>query len=322
MSLEKPLRIGTRGSLLARTQSEWVARRIEEDAGPRVELEIIRTSGDIWNDRPLSEIGGRGLFTRELDLALREERIDIAVHSLKDLPTALPTGVSIGAVPRREDARDVLIGPERTATTVRTLPPGARVGTSSLRRAAFLRALRPDLEVVEMRGNLDTRIEKVDRGEVAAVVLAAAGVRRLGWTARVSEYLELNSWLPAPGQGALAVTVRSGDLSTTRWLRRLDHAETRAAVAAERTLLEVLDAGCRMPVAALGLPFGGGLRLKGLVAHPDGRRAVGAEGTGAQDDATALGRSVGGELLRRGADLLLGALRAEEKQGAGQGPVA
>ena len=152
MSLEKPLRIGTRGSLLARTQSEWVARRIEEDAGPRVELEIIRTSGDIWNDRPLSEIGGRGLFTRELDLALREERIDIAVHSLKDLPTALPAGVSIGAVPRREDARDVLIGPEGTATALRTLPPGARVGTSSLRRAAFLRALRPDLEVVEIRG--------------------------------------------------------------------------------------------------------------------------------------------------------------------------
>ena len=322
MSLDKPLRIGTRGSLLARTQSEWVARRIEEDAGRRAELEVIRTSGDIWADRPLSEIGGKGLFTRELDLALIEERIDVAVHSLKDLPTALPAGVSIGAVPKREDARDVLIGPEGASVSLASLPAGAPIGTSSLRRAALLRALRPDLEVVAIRGNLDTRIEKVDRGEVAAVVLAAAGVRRLGWAARVSEYLELNSWLPAPGQGALAVTVRSGDVPTARCLRQLDHAETRAAVTAERTLLQVLDAGCQLPVAALGIPFGGGLRLKGLVAHPSGRRAVRAEGTGAQDGAVGLGRSVGRELLLRGADLLLGPLRAAERPGADRGALA
>ena len=321
MSLDRPLRIGTRGSLLARTQSEWVARRIEEDAGRRVVLEVIRTSGDIWGDRPLSEIGGKGLFTRELDLALLEERVDVAVHSLKDLPTALPAGVSIGAVPRREDVRDVLIGPEGASISLESLPPGSPVGTSSLRRAALIRAFRPDVEVVEIRGNLDTRIRKVDQGEVAAVVLAAAGLRRLGWSARVSEYLELNSWLPAPGQGALAVTVRSADVPA-RWLRLLDHAETRAAVTAERTLLEVLEAGCRLPVAALGLPFGGGLRLKGLVAHPSGRRAVRAEGTGAQDGAVGLGRSVGRELLRRGADLLLGPLRAEERAGADRGALA
>ena len=321
MSLDRPLRIGTRGSLLARTQSEWVARRIEEDAGRRVVLEVIRTSGDIWGDRPLSEIGGKGLFTRELDLALLEERVDVAVHSLKDLPTALPAGVSIGAVPRREDARDVLIGPEGASISLASLAPGSPVGTSSLRRAALIRAFRPDIEVVEIRGNLDTRIRKVDQGEVAAVVLAAAGLRRLGWSARVSEYLELNSWLPAPGQGALAVTVRSADVPA-RWLRPLDHAETRAAVTAERTLLEVLEAGCRLPVAALGLPFGGGLRLKGLVAHPSGRRAVRAEGTGAQDGAVGLGRSVGRELLRRGADLLLGPLRAEERAGADRGALA
>ena len=209
------------------------------------------------------------------------------------VPTALPARVSIGAVPRREDARDVLIGPAGASISLQSLLPGGRIGTSLLRRAALLRALRPDLEVVKMRGNLDTRIGKVDRGEVAAVVLAAAGLLPLGWSTRVSEYFELNSWRSAPGQGALAITVRSGDLPTARWLARLGHMETRAAVTAERTLLEVLDTGCQLLVAALGIPFGGGLRLKGLVAHPDGRRAVRAEGTGAQDGAVGLGRRIG-----------------------------
>ena len=313
MSLDDPLRIGTRGSLLATTQSRWVARRLEEGTGRRAELTIIRTSGDIWRDRPLPEIGGKGLFTRELDQALLEERVDLAVHSLKDLPTELPPGISIGAVPRREDPRDVLIGPEGETVTIGSVVPGARIGTGSLRRTALLRALRPDLEVVGLRGNLDTRISKVDSGELDAVVLAAAGVRRLGWTARISEYLEIGSWLPAPGQGALAVTVRTGDRRTAGLLAELDHTGTRAAITAERTLLEVLDAGCRLPVAALGLPFGGGLRLKGLVAHPDGTRAVRAEGTGAGDDARGLGRRVGRELLRRGADLLLGTLRPDDR---------
>ena len=316
---DDPLRIGTRGSLLATTQSRWVARRLEEGARRRVELTVIRTSGDIWRDRPLAEIGGKGLFTRELDQALLEERIDLAVHSLKDLPTDLPPGISIGAVPRREDPRDALIGPEGETTTVGSMASGARIGTSSLRRTALLRALRPDLEVVDLRGNLDTRIGKVDAGELDAVVLAVAGLRRMGWTARISEYLEIGSWLPAPGQGALAVTARSGDRRTAALLAGLDHTETRAAVTAERTLLEVLDAGCRLPVAALGLPFGGGLRLKGLVAHPDGMRAVRAQATGARDDARGLGRRVGRELVRRGADLLLGTLRPDDRDAGHRG---
>lgn len=312
-----PLRLGTRGSLLAKAQSRWVAGRIEENGGHAVELEVIRTTGDTWQNRPFSEIGGKGLFTRELDLALLEKRIDLAVHSLKDLPTALVDGLSIGAVPEREDPRDVLIGPKGAFITLGSLTPGSRVGTSSLRRAALLRAARPDIEVTELRGNLDTRIRKVDAGEVDGIILAAAGILRLGWGERVSEYLELNSWLPAPGQGALAIMVRSSDLASSDWLRGLDHAPTRAAAIAERTLLQVLEAGCRLPVAGLGLPFGGGLRLKGLVAHPDGKSVVRAEGTGAQDDPVSLGRSVGRQLLDRGADLLLDQLRAEERSEGG-----
>lgn len=309
------LRLGTRGSPLAVTQSGWVAHRIEEASSLKVSLEIIRTSGDIDQDRPLSEIGGKGLFTKELDLALLEGTIDLAVHSLKDLPTDLPDGVSIGAIPEREDSRDVLIGRKDSPLSLDTLPPGSRVGTSSLRRQAFLRALRPDLAVQDLRGNLDTRVRKVDEGEIDAIVVAAAGVRRLGLTDRVSQYLETGSWLPAPGQGALAVVVRADDLRGTPWLRTLDHPPTRAATLAERTLLEWLDSGCRMPVAALGIPFAGGLRLRGLVAAPDGTRVVRAEGTGAQDDPSSLGRLVGEELLRRGADLLLDPLRPSTQTG-------
>lgn len=305
------LRLGTRGSLLAVTQSRWVAERLEAGSNLKVELEVIRTSGDILQDQPLPEIGGKGLFTKELDLALLDGKIDLAVHSLKDLPTDLPEGVSIGAIPEREDPRDVLIVRSGLPETLDTLPKGARVGSSSLRRAALVRVLRPDIRVDDIRGNLDTRLRKLERGEYEAIVLAAAGIHRLGWSDRITEYLDPGSWLPAPGQGALAVVVRTEDLSGASWLRSLDHLPTRAATMAERRLLEELGAGCRLPVAALGLPFGGGLRLRGMVAHPDGSRMVRAESTGAQDDPDALGRRVGHELLERGADLLLEDLRHE-----------
>lgn len=309
------LRLGTRGSLLAITQSRWVASRLEEMRGLKVELEVIRTSGDLRQDRPLSEIGGKGLFTKELDLALLDGKIDLAVHSLKDLPTCLPEGVSIGAISEREDPRDVLIGPPGTLVTLDSLAEGARVGSSSLRRAALLRATRPDIKVRDIRGNLDTRIRKLERGEVDAIVVAAAGVRRLGWSDRISEYLDPGSWLPAPGQGALGIVVRTEELNQAAWLRSLDHLPSRTATTAERTLLEVLDAGCRLPVAALGLPFGGGLRLKGMVAHPDGTLVIRAEGTGTQEDPSSLGETVGGELLDRGANLLLDDLREGEARG-------
>jgi hydroxymethylbilane synthase len=291
------------------TQSGWVAERIEGASSFRVERVEIRTTGDRIQDRPLHEIDGRGLFTRELDHALLDGEIDLAVHSLKDLPTVLPEGLALAAVPEREDARDVLIAPMGTGHTLEGLPQGARVGTGSLRRRALALGHRPDLEIAPIRGNLDTRVEKVDRGEYDAILLAAAGVRRLGWSDRISEALDTGSWLPAPGQGALAVVVREEDLDASRaWSEPLDDAPTRAAVAAERSVLHTLEAGCQLPVGALGIPYGGGMRLRAIVASPDGRRAVRHEASGRESDAVDLGREVAHRLLELGAGRILGGL--------------
>ncbi len=303
------LRLGTRGSPLALTQSRWVAERVGREGGPVVELRRIRTSGDAMRDRPLADHGGKGLFTRALDDALLAEEVDLAVHSLKDLPADLPDGLAIVAIPEREDPRDVLVGAQGRDMALQTLPAGTRVGTGSLRRVALLRALRPDVEVVPLRGNVDTRIRRVDDGQLDAVVLAAAGVRRLGWTGRIAEYLEPGSWVPAPGQGALAVVARLDDPHVRRWLEDLDHVPSRAQAEAERALLRALEADCRLPVAALGLSFGSGLRLRALVASPDGRRLVRAEGTGSGGDPHGLGRRVADLLLERGADVVLEGLR-------------
>ncbi len=301
-----PIRLGTRGSLLAVTQSGWVARRIEAATGRPVELVRIRTRGDEDQERPLSEIGGQGLFTKELDRALLAGKVDLAVHSLKDLPTAFTEGLALAAVPEREDLRDALIGPEGEETTLRTLPEGARLGTSSLRRRALALAFRPDLEVVPVRGNLDTRIGHVDAGRYDAILLAAAGIRRLGWGARISEALDPGAWLPAPGQGALAIVVRTDAIEThAAWIRALDDAPTRSAVAAERAVLHALQAGCQLPVAAMGLAFGGGLRLRAVVASTDGRHLVRSEATGRVDDAVGLGHRVAEDLRGRGADEIL-----------------
>ncbi len=302
------LRLGTRGSLLALTQSRQVAARIEAETGERVDLRVIRTEGDLVLDQPLSAIGGKGLFTKELDEALLEGEIDLAVHSLKDLPTDLPDGLSLGAVPEREDPRDVLVGPEGRPMTLDTLPRGGRVGTSSLRRMALLRLHRPDLEVAEIRGNLDTRLRKVDEGAYDAIVLAAAGLRRLGWEGRIHEHLDPGSWLPAPAQGALGVVVHTGKLMGASWLRTLDHPASRSAVSAERSLLHTLEAGCHLPVAALAIPFGDQLRLRALVADPEGKQLVRAEGSAPRSDSVALGRTVAARLLERGADLVLDSL--------------
>jgi hydroxymethylbilane synthase len=300
-----PIRLGTRGSALAMTQTRWVARELEARGDRPVEIVTIRTTGDSILDRPLPEIGGKGLFTRELDHALLEGEIDLAVHSLKDLPTEFPEGLALAVVPEREDPRDVLVGPEGRPTSLESLLAGARVGTSSLRRRALALAFRPDLIVDDIRGNLDTRLRKVDGGDFDAAILAAAGLERMGWTHRISEYLDPGGWPPAPGQGALALVTRTGETDRFPGLQALAHAPSRAAVTAERTVLHRLEAGCRLPVAALGIPFGGGLRLRGLVASPDGRRVVRAEGTGTQDDPAALGEQVADELLDRGAGLLL-----------------
>lgn len=294
------LRLGTRGSALALAQSGLVRRALEE-RGHAVSIEVVQTTGDRDQTTALSRMGGKGLFTKELDVALLEGRIDFAVHSLKDLPTDLEAGIVLASVPEREDPRDVLIGPQGETPTLQELPAGSRLGTSSLRRRALARAFRPDLRVENVRGNLDTRIAKVDRGEYEAILVAAAGVRRLGVWARVTEALERTAWLPAPGQGALGLVARHDDGRAREALRALDHRPTHTAVRAERALLAALGGGCQTPIAALGLPFDTGLRLWALVASPDGTRVVRADETGGLDDPEGLGAKLAQQLARRGA---------------------
>lgn len=305
------LRLGTRGSLLALTQSRTVAQAVERASGRSVSLVTIQTTGDRRLDRPLSQIGGKGLFTKELDVALLEGSIDFAVHSLKDLPTEVEEGLEVAVIPEREDPRDVLIGPDGGgAISLSSLPAGARVGTSSLRRRALCLAFRPDLRVTDLRGNLDTRIRKVDEGEVEAILVAGAGVRRLGLTRRIGDWVEGGAWLPAPGQGALGVVTRAGDGETAAALAPLHHSDTARAVRAERALLHALEGGCQVPVGALAIPFGDRIRLRGVVASPDGRRVVVGEGTGEAGSPEALGRAVAADMVSRGADAILDEVRS------------
>lgn len=293
------LTVGTRGSALARWQSEWVARGLEAEwPGLRCRFELFTTAGDKLLDRPLPEIGGKGLFTEELEQVLRAGSIDLAVHSLKDLPVAPSEGLALGAIAAREDARDVLVCP--VGHSLAGLPAGSRLGTSSLRRAAQLRLARPDLVLVPARGNVDTRLRKARAGEYDAVVLAAAGLLRLGLEAAITEYLPFDVMLPAPGQGALAVQCRADDAATLARLAALDDARTRSAVIAERAFLAGLGGGCSAPIAALAqvLP-GGRLSLRGLVAASDGSGAVRVIGEG--DDPESLGATLAADALARGA---------------------
>jgi len=306
------LRLGTRGSLLAMTQSQTVADALSRASGRPVRLVTIQTTGDVRLDRPLSQLGAKGLFTRELDEALLEGRIDLAVHSLKDLPTADTEGLAVATIPVREDPRDVLIGPEgKQGISLASLPPGASVGTSSLRRRALLLAFRPDIRVENLRGNLDTRIRKVDEGVVDVIVVAGAGVRRLGLGRRIGDWVEGGAWLPAPAQGALGIVTRSDDAATRGALSPLHHEETARAVRAERAMLHTVEGGCQVPVGALAIPFGPRIRLRGVVASPDGRQVVIGEATGAAEDPEELGRMVGEQLLERGAGVILEQLRSD-----------
>ena len=301
-------RLGTRGSLLALTQSKWVAAALETNGGPRVEIEVIRTVGDERLDLPLHEISGQGVFTRELDEALLSDRVQLAVHSLKDLPTTLREGLCIAATPARVDPCDVLVGPEGSPTTLATLKKDTVVGTSSLRRMALLQAFRRDVTPCAIRGNVDTRLRKLDEGEFDAIILAAAGLTRLGLARRVSERLERTAWLPAPGQGALAIVTRSEDSETRRWVGALNDPDSFAAVSAERMFLEALGGGCQVPIGALGVPYARKLRLWGLVASPDGRRVVRGDLTGSLSDPQALGRALADLLRDRGAEAILAEL--------------
>jgi hydroxymethylbilane synthase len=311
-----PLRLGTRASALALWQTERVRARLAQQGYPTERVEI-RTTGDVVQDVPLSHIGGRALFTKQLDDALLDGRIDVAVHSLKDLPTVLPEGLVLGAVGLREDARDALVARDGLAWA--TLPTGAVVATSSLRRRAQLLRSRPDLRVTDIRGNVDTRLAKLDRtGEWAAVLLAAAGLVRLGLAARISERLPFEVMLPAPGQGALAATVRAADPVAGEAVRCAFHdPDTELAVAAERGFLRRLEGGCQVPVAAFAeiAREGGGVtvRLHGRVVSLAGDASVEGILTGpatAPRDADELGARLAEQLLARGADAILRAVRA------------
>jgi len=298
------LRLGTRKSRLALVQSESMAEAIMKRApGVRVELVPIVTQGDRDQKTPLPEIGGKGLFTKELEDGLLEGRIDLAVHSLKDLPTELPAGLALGAVPPRETPLDALL--TREAASLAALPPAARVATSSLRRQAQLRLVRPDLALEEIRGNVDTRVRKLRDGGLDALVLAAAGLRRLGLEHEIREILPADVMTPAVGQGALAIEIRDGDSHTGSIIGLLDDADTRASVTAERAFLGRLGGGCRTPIGALAHVVAGELRIHGVVAAPDGSASVRGERAGRAADAASIGASLADDFLARGAAVLL-----------------
>jgi hydroxymethylbilane synthase len=303
------VKVATRGSLLARTQTGWVVDQLQAlHPGLTFETEIYKTVGDRVLDVALSQIGGKGLFTKELEEALLDGRADLAVHSLKDLPTELPEGLAIGCIPERADPRDALVS--REGLDLQHLPAGAKVGTSSLRRLAQLRAIRPDLEYVSIRGNVDTRLRKMMDGEVDALVMAAAGLHRAGFADRITAYLDPADCLPAPGQGALAVEIRANDGEIGRLLAPLHHFPTAQAVLAERALLNRLQGGCQVPIGAHAVLDGDLLYLQGLIASPDGTQVVRYEAEGQVYRARALGETVAEMLLARGGQAILDALRS------------
>lgn len=296
--------LGTRGSKLALQQSEWFRSRIHAVA-PEVQVTLrkIQTSGDKIDDVPLAQIGGKGLFVKEIEDALLSGDIDLAVHSMKDVPTLLPDGLEILCVPPREDARDAFIS--RDGTLFRNLGQGAKIGTSSLRRRALLLNARPDLQIEMLRGNLDTRLRKLKEGQFDAVVLAAAGLRRLAWAQEITEYLDPVVSLPAIGQGALGIEGRSDDRFVRSILDRLDDDATHTAVTAERALLHRLEGGCQVPIAAHATLIDGQLSLEGLVASVDGKTIIRDRVQGRRQEARTLGVELAERLLARGADRIL-----------------
>jgi hydroxymethylbilane synthase len=302
------LRLATRGSQLALAQARLVAGLLEARAGVGAELVVLKTSGDRIQDRPLSEVGGKGLFVKEIEEALLRGDAEVAVHSMKDLPADLAPGLVLGAVPEREDPGDLLIA--REPTRLEGLRRGARVGTSSLRRMALLLALRPDLDVVPMRGNVDTRLRKLGEGEVDALVLAAAGLKRLGIDPTAAVRLDPTHFVPAIGQGALAIETRSGELGDV--MAPLEHAPTRAAVLAERGFMRAASGSCVTPLAAHARLEGDALHLVAVILSPDGARQIRGTRRGPSASAEAIGAELAAELLARGGAEILEAL---EKRG-------
>jgi hydroxymethylbilane synthase len=299
--------LGTRGSKLAVHQSEWVQAQLKQLA-PQVAVTLrrIHTSGDKILDVPLAKIGGKGLFVKEIEEALLSGEIDLAVHSMKDVPTELPDGLDLLCVPFREDPRDALIS--RDGRRFHELPQGAKVGTSSLRRQAQLLQARPDLSIGMLRGNLDTRLKKLREGQFDAIVLAAAGLRRLGWEREITEYLAPEISLPAIGQGALGIEGRRDDLFVRSLLSGLEHAPTRTMVLAERALLHRLQGGCQVPIAAHATLAGSDVTLEGLVASVDGKTIIRDSVRGTVADPESMGVQLAERLLARGGDKILRAI--------------
>jgi len=306
--VSRTIRIGTRGSQLALVQSRWVQACIQRQLPDcTVELVTITTSGDRFVEQPLSLIGGKGLFVKEIEEAMQSGVIDCAVHSMKDVPGVLATGLVLAAIPPREDVRDVLITSD--GRRLDQLPPGAHVGTSSLRRMALARAARPDLEVLNLRGNVDTRLRKLDRGEFGAVMLAAAGLNRLGIRRAGVVYCDPVDFVPAVGQGALAIESRADD--TAALLAALDDAVTRTAITAERAFLARAGGSCRTPLAAYATITQDRLVLRALIASPDGRQVVRGERRGPATAGAELGTELAEELLGKGGAEILRVLQAE-----------
>jgi hydroxymethylbilane synthase len=298
---ESPLlRIGSRGSPLALAQAREVKNRLAAAAGvdgARIEIKVIRTTGDAIQDRPLAEAGGKGLFTKEIEEALLSGSIDLAVHSTKDMPTVLPPGLVLAGFLPREDARDAFIS--RKAGSLDALPAAAVVGTASLRRQAMVKRLRQDLDVVTLRGNVETRLRKLDAGDVDATLLAVAGLKRLGLLAVATAILEVDDFLPAVGQGAIAIEARGDDAANRALIAAIDDADTATAIAAERAFLAVLDGSCRTPIGGHARLSGGMLRFRGMIARPDGTEAFDVFREGRCEDAALLGADAGRELKER-----------------------
>jgi len=299
----RPLRIGTRGSILAKWQAEFVRKQLFQLSGVETEIVIIKTSGDRMQNVPLTQIGGKGIFIKELEDALLEESVDLAVHSVKDVPTDTPSRLNFPAVCRRDDVRDCLVSGK--GVQLAGLRQGARVGTSSLRRQAQLSRLRPDLDIRDLRGNVDTRLRKVESGEYEAILLAKAGLDRLGLSQRISEVFNPDTFLPAVGQGAIVVECRLKDTEAADILAKLDDSETRTAIIAERALLASLQGGCQVPLGAWARIERDELVLEACVCSIDGRQYVRQRLTGPIDNPAALGQQMAQVLINAGAQSIL-----------------
>jgi hydroxymethylbilane synthase len=297
--------IGSRGSQLALWQANHISALLSA-RGHQVEIEIIHTTGDKITDVALAKVGTKGMFTKEIEEGLAAGRVDLAVHSLKDLPTELPPGFEIAAVTKREDPRDAFCS--QLYSEIEDLPPRARVGTSSLRRQAQLKAIRPDLDIHPLRGNVDTRLRKLEQGEYDAIILASAGLKRLGKTELVKQIIPAQIMCPAAGQGALAIEIREGDAATRQFVAFLNDDAARAATTCERALLNRLGGGCQVPIGALAEMRDGKLHLEAIVADPDGSRVLRESRDGNLNDPEKLGTEVGEMLLRRGGDEILEAV--------------